>query len=228
MLFVSFLQDIKKFKLGLHYALSFYCSLQQRQSSNGSSTVAEAQAVATGRGQQRTAGTATANGVNGVNNARRGSAGGMSRSEGWGAEPAQLEQWMLSLMLGYVSKVLQEEGTAEQQEQKQQLQLQHHQMLAGWQADGTLQASKAVWQAAQAAVYLCILLNKPQVRTVCTRALCDWHVDCIAFVQLICRIACTLTKSQSEKQNNVRFTHWGMYHLSRRQSHKVFLVGLCK
>lgn len=84
-------QDIQKFKLGLQLALSFY-----RNAQTAAAGVPAARAGAgTAAGHRRAA-----------------AAGGFARCEGAGAEPQQLEQWLLSLMLLHVGTALHDLGEA--------------------------------------------------------------------------------------------------------------------
>jgi hypothetical protein len=90
-------QDVHKYKLGLYFALRFYLTMQQQQQAPskpiGSSS--------SGGGGSVVAGLAP-----------RPSVGGFARSEGIGAEPQQLEQWLLSLVLGYAAATLSEVAAA--------------------------------------------------------------------------------------------------------------------
>jgi hypothetical protein len=83
-------QDVAKYKLGLYFALRFYLTMQQQQ-------------------QQQPPGkpsSSSGGGVGATGLAPRPSVGGFARSEGIGAEPQQLEQWLLSLVLGYAAATL--------------------------------------------------------------------------------------------------------------------------
>ncbi len=125
-------QDIKKFKLGLHYALEFYTSQQQRRASGAGRTP-------TGRGS---------------------SSGGFVRSEGWGAEPGQLEQWVMSLMLGHVAAVLQEAAEAA----SKLAQAQQHTVQAPLPQQQQQQKQlEEVSSAARIAMCACLLLARPSV-----------------------------------------------------------------
>jgi hypothetical protein len=134
------LQDVRKFKLGLYYTLRFHhtAQQQQQQQQRSSHSSSEPHGLLGGGG--------SAGGLK-----PRASVGGLGRSEGLGAEPQQLEQWMLSLMLGHASATLQESAGQQQQQDA----------AAG--SDVHLQPSAAVCAAADICLCTCLLLGRPDV-----------------------------------------------------------------
>jgi hypothetical protein len=135
------LQDVRKFKLGLYYALRFHHTAQQQQQQQqqrSSHSSSESHGLLGGGG--------SAGGLK-----PRASVGGLGRSEGLGAEPQQLEQWMLSLMLGHASATLQESAGQQQQQDA----------AAG--SDVHLQPTAAVCAAAEICLCTCLLLGRPDV-----------------------------------------------------------------
>jgi len=120
-------QDIKKFKLGLYYALSFLDSHQQLRASGALPNLP----------------------------------GSLQRAQGYGAEGGQLEQWILSLVYGYVGAAL---GELTQQ----------HSMVQGLQHGPVRERRSASMrklecELAEMAVFSCLLLDKMQV---CARVMC--------------------------------------------------------
>jgi hypothetical protein len=117
-------QDIQKFKLGLHLALTFY------------------------KNAQRGGGAASApSSAPGAPAARRPLSGGFARCEGAGAEPAQLEQWILSLMLLHIGTAMHDLAHAPP-------------AAAAAVADDPAAATAAL---ARLALQTCVLLRRPQV-----------------------------------------------------------------
>jgi hypothetical protein len=135
------LQDVRKFKLGLYYALRFHHTIQQQQQRSSHSS-SEPHGLSGGRG--------SAGGLK-----PRVSVGGLGRSEGLGAEPQQLEQWMLSLMLGHASATLQEASGQQQQQQGQ--------VVPCGSDVAVVQPSAAVAAAAEICLCTCLLLGRPDV-----------------------------------------------------------------
>lgn len=114
LLVVYMLQDVRKFKLGLYYALRFQQASQQRHQQQQLQGSTEADLG--GSSWSNSGGAAAAAG--GV----KSSAGaGLARSEGLGAEPQQIEQWMLSLTLGHATATLQEAATTHDGQLQQQV-----------------------------------------------------------------------------------------------------------
>jgi hypothetical protein len=135
------LQDVRKFKLGLYYALRFHHTAQQQQQQQRRSSHSSSDP------HGLHGGSGSAGGLK-----PRAYVGGLGRSEGLGAEPQQLEQWMLSLMLGHASATLQESAGQQQQQQD---------VTAGDVVH--LQPSAAVCAAAEMCLCTCLLLGRPDV-----------------------------------------------------------------
>jgi hypothetical protein len=135
---------VRKYKLGLYFALRFYLAMEQQQGSD----------TAAGQQQPLRSKPSSSGGL-----APRHSVGGFARSEGIGAEPQQLEQWMLSLVLGHASATLSDvaasapaaaavpEGSAN----------------GSSAAAGTVRLPRAVMDAAEACVCVCLLLSRADV-----------------------------------------------------------------
>eukprot|EP00775_Hariotina_reticulata_P011041 gene11041-11196_t len=150
------LQDVGKFKLGLYYALRFQ---HQQQDGSGMSV---GRVDVYGSSSSGGASTTTAAAAAGL---RSRASVGLARSEGVGAEPQQLQQWMLSLMLGHTSSVLKGAAAAADCPGHQ-----HIQQLADGSSMGSSNghpnvglASPAVTSAAEICVCLCLLLKRPDI-----------------------------------------------------------------
>jgi hypothetical protein len=182
------LQDIQKFELGLFLALEFYKVMQHRLKQQGSG--AAGSRGGGGGGESLLAGTSSnsssrgasfsgptgvlpastsaaaggaaagAGGGTGGTRPRTVSLGGMARSEGWGAEPQQLEQWMLSLMLGYVHTTMQE-LTSSYSKTTSSSSSSSNAATAGVLVLGS--AAKQLQHVAAIAVSCCLLLLRPSV-----------------------------------------------------------------
>jgi hypothetical protein len=117
------LQDVSKWRLGLAVALRFYKTLTSssrpgsKQPANGDTAAAK-----------RPGGVA------------KGPPTGLARCEGSSAELPQVEQWMLSLLLGYVQTTAGSPSNGSQEQQQQELR-----------------------QVAAVSVSCCLLLQRPQV-----------------------------------------------------------------
>lgn len=134
-------QDVCKYKLGLYFALRFYLTMQQQ------GQVAAVQQPA----QQRHGKSSSSSG----GPAPRQSVGGFARSEGIGAEPQQLEQWLLSLVLGHASATLSDVAASAK------VSAARDGSANGAATDGTL--PQAVVAAAEACVCACLLLSRTDV-----------------------------------------------------------------
>jgi hypothetical protein len=135
-------QDIQKFKLGLYLALSFYRNAHQQQQQQQQQPSAQPSpggpSSGGGGGPAQPAGPGPP---------RRAAAGGFARCEGAGAEAAQLEQWLLSLMLLHVGTAL-------------------HDMAANAPPADAPAAPPPPAEAlrlARLALHTCVLLRRPQV-----------------------------------------------------------------
>ena len=182
------LQDIQKFKLGLFLALEFYKVMQQRLKQQGSggagaggvgeggsnsnsssrgTSFSGPTGMTSGSSFMGSAGTAAGGAAagagavtgSGIGRPKAVSLGGMARSEGWGAEPQQLEQWMLSLMLGYVHTAMQE-LTASYTKASSSSSSNSPVAVAGVVSEA---AGKELHHVAAIAVSCCLLLLRPSV-----------------------------------------------------------------
>lgn len=99
------LQDVRKYKLGLYFALRFYLAMKHQQQQEGEEEGHGASAAALRQQPpQRSKSSSSSGGPPALT--PRQSVGGFARSEGQGAEPQQLEQWLLSLVLGHAAATL--------------------------------------------------------------------------------------------------------------------------
>lgn len=146
-------QDVRKYKLGLYFALRFYLAMQQQQQEQPlQDATAPPAAAQSGRSN---AASSRVSGSSGLT--PRQSLGGFARSEGLGAEPQQLEQWLLSLVLGHATATLQDAATAAATGGPAQL------AAASGAAGGAAVAPAAVVVAAEACVCTCLLLSRTDV-----------------------------------------------------------------
>jgi hypothetical protein len=125
------LQDVRKHKLGLYFALRFYLTLQQQQQQ-------QQQAHRSSGGSLKS----------------RSSVGGFGRSEGVGAEPEQLQQWLLSLVLGHASATLSDAASSGNSSPVP---------AAAGAAAANGAVPQAVARAAEACVCVCLLLSRTDV-----------------------------------------------------------------
>lgn len=151
------LQDVRKYKLGLYFALRFYLTMKQQQQQSDESIPTAAHS----RPQPRSKPSSSSGGPPG--STPRQSVGGFARSEGIGAEPQQLEQWILSLVLGHAAATLTESAASATVEAA----------VCAASPNGELQLSEiskstgfvpaAVMKAAEACVCACLLLSRTDV-----------------------------------------------------------------
>lgn len=150
------LQDVRKYKLGLYFALRFYLAMKQQQQEEGEQQEGAAAAAAALRQQhpQRSKSSSSSGGPPALT--PRQSVGGFARSEGKGAEPSQLEQWLLSLVLGHAAATLTDTAAAAAVESARSAS-----------PNGSLQLPSsvpaAVVEAAEACVCACLLLARTDV-----------------------------------------------------------------
>jgi len=145
---------VRKYKLGLYFALRFYLTMQQQQQQPLQDAPAPAAAAQSSRSN---AANSRVSGPSGLT--PRQSLGGFARSEGLGAEPQQLEQWLLSLVLGHATATLQDAATATAPASGAPAQLAAVSGAAG----SAAAAPAAVLVAAEACVCTCLLLSRTDV-----------------------------------------------------------------
>lgn len=133
---------MRKYKLGMYFALRFYLAMKQEQ---GPDTAA---------GRQPTRSKPSSSG--GL--APRQSVGGFARSEGIGAQPQQLEQWMLSLVLGHASATLSDVAASAPAAAAREGSANGSSVVAV-----TASLPRAVTEAAEACVCACLLLSRTDV-----------------------------------------------------------------
>lgn len=153
------MQDVQKFKLGMHYALRFQQAAQEHHIQQQVLQQQQQQQQVQHRRRSSYSSSEPAAGSGGgsagPSSVTRGSvSGGLGRSEGVGAEPQQIQQWMLSLMLGYATAALRVAAptTSHQQTQSSQAEQQAVQ-----------HPSVAVQAAADVCICVCLLLSRVDV-----------------------------------------------------------------
>jgi hypothetical protein len=152
------LQDVRKYKLGLYFALRFYLTMKQQQQQAAADTIPT---TAPGQPQPRSKPSSSSGGPPG--STPRQSVGGFARSEGIGAEPQQLEQWILSLVLGHAAATLTDSAASATVEAAVRAASPNGELQQSEEVKSTGFVPTAVVKAAEACVCACLLLSRTDV-----------------------------------------------------------------